>query len=341
MPWRQPALLPGRLPVQRRSVFTWRCWIIRLWEVTPDRRRYPRERSNTRRGRRYAFPREPSGDTSRDLIVHSLRLGGSVLSEGNAVSRLPHVLRGTLSDGRGGLNLLWLPFCSHRQQLAARTPEGFIFSVKVPQLITHEKVLVGCDADLKQFLDTMHILGKKLGPIVFQFPFFNRSIFRDRHEFLDRLIPFLKKLPEAHRFAIEVRNGAWLDAEFANLLRGHKIALVLQDRSRMPSPAELKFDPITAEWTYIRWLGDRKGIEEQATTWDKTVVDRATELRGWVDYCYQIKKRGVMIYAYANNHYAGHAPATIEQFRNLWHAQGLPELNQPVRMRQKESLLFE
>jgi uncharacterized protein YecE (DUF72 family) len=224
---------------------------------------------------------------------------------------------------------------------AARTPEGFIFSVKVPQLITHEKVLVGCDADLKQFLDTMHILGKKLGPIVFQFPFFNRSIFRDRHEFLDRLIPFLKKLPEAHRFAIEVRNGAWLDAEFANLLRGHKIALVLQDRSRMPSPAELKFDPITAEWTYIRWLGDRKGIEEQATTWDKTVVDRATELRGWVDYCYQIKKRGVMIYAYANNHYAGHAPATIEQFRNLWHAQGLPELNQPVRMRQKESLLFE
>jgi uncharacterized protein YecE (DUF72 family) len=224
---------------------------------------------------------------------------------------------------------------------AARTPEGFIFSVKVPQLITHEKVLVGCDADLKQFLDTMHILGKKLGPIVFQFPFFNRSIFRDRHEFLDRLIPFLKKLPEAHRFAIEVRNGAWLDAEFANLLRGHKIALVLQDRSRMPSPAELKFDPITAEWTYIRWLGDRKGIEEQATTWDKTVVDRATELRGWVEYCYQIKKRGVMIYAYANNHYAGHAPATIEQFRNLWHAQGLPELNQPVRMRQKESLLFE
>jgi hypothetical protein len=81
---------------------------------------------------------------------------------------------------------------------------------------------------------TMSLLGPKLGPIVFQFPFFNRNIFRDRHEFLDRLVPFLTKLPKAHRFAIEIRDGNWLDAEFANLLRDHKIALVLQDRSFMP-----------------------------------------------------------------------------------------------------------
>jgi hypothetical protein len=33
-----------------------------------------------------------------------------------------------------------------------------------------------------------------------------------------------------------------------------------------------------------------------------------------VEYCYQIEKRGVLIYAYANNHFAGYAPATIEQF---------------------------
>jgi uncharacterized protein YecE (DUF72 family) len=99
----------------------------------------------------------------------------------------------------------------------SRTPEGFIFSVKVPQVITHEKVRQDCDADLKQFLDTMDILGQKLGPIVFQFPFFNRSAFRDRHEFLDRLIPFLRKLPDARRFAIEIRNRAWLDAELASM----------------------------------------------------------------------------------------------------------------------------
>jgi uncharacterized protein YecE (DUF72 family) len=107
----------------------------------------------------------------------------------------------------------------------------------------------------------MDILGPKLGPIVFQFPFFNRGVFKDRHEFLDKLVPFLTKLPDARKFAIEIRNRAWLDAELANLLRDHKIALVLQDRSFMLSPSDLKFDPITTEWTYIRWLGDRNEIE--------------------------------------------------------------------------------
>jgi uncharacterized protein YecE (DUF72 family) len=224
---------------------------------------------------------------------------------------------------------------------AARTPEGFIFSVKVPQSITHEKVLLNCDAELKEFLDTMDILGGKLGPVVFQFPFFDKWKIKDQHEFTDRLIPFLKKLPIERKFAIEIRNKKWLDAEFANLLRDYKIALVLQDRSFMPSPAELKFDPITADWTYIRWLGDRKGIEKQTTTWDKIVVDRTTELSSWVDFCYQIRKRGVMIYAYANNHYAGHAPATIKQFRNLWHVKGLPGLHDPQPVSRKQPLLFE
>jgi uncharacterized protein YecE (DUF72 family) len=30
---------------------------------------------------------------------------------------------------------------------AARTPEDFIFSVKIPQAITHEKALVDCDSE--------------------------------------------------------------------------------------------------------------------------------------------------------------------------------------------------
>ena len=212
---------------------------------------------------------------------------------------------------------------------AARTPEGFIFSVKVPQTITHEKALVDCDAEFAEFVETMSILGAKLGPMVFQFPFFDKWKIKDRHAFTDRLIPFLRKLPAAYKFAIEIRNKKWLDAEFAGVLREHKVALVLQDLSYMPGPKDLtdKFDPIT--------------VEKLTLTWDKTVVDRTAELSSWVDFCYQIKKRGVLIYAYANNHYAGHAPATIEQFRHLWHAKGLPELNKPPRMRPKESLLFE
>jgi uncharacterized protein YecE (DUF72 family) len=46
---------------------------------------------------------------------------------------------------------------------AARTPEGFIFAVKVPQSITHEKALAGCDAELMEFLRTMDVLGNYSG----------------------------------------------------------------------------------------------------------------------------------------------------------------------------------
>jgi uncharacterized protein YecE (DUF72 family) len=221
---------------------------------------------------------------------------------------------------------------------AARTPEGFSFAVKVPQSVTHGKVLAGCDDELTEFLKTMGVLGTKLGPIVFQFPFFNRSLFQDRHEFLDRLIPFLTKLPVGYKLAIEIRNRDWLDAEFAGLLRDRGIALVLQDRSWMPNPNELKFDPITADWSYIRWLGDRKAIEQQTMTWDKTIVDRSAELNSWVDFCYQVRKRGVLIYAFANNHFSGHAPATIGQFRSIWQEKGFPPLNTPRPSSRQPSL---
>ena len=161
---------------------------------------------------------------------------------------------------------------------------------------------------------------------------------RLRHEFLDRLVPCLTKLPVGYKIAIEIRNRNWLDAEFANLLRDRRIALVLQDRSWMPNPAELKFDPITAHWTYIRWLGDRKAIEQQTMTWDKTVVDRSAELSSWVDFCYQVMKRGVLIYAFANNHFSGHSPATIEQFRSIWQSKGFPPLDAPQPSHRQPSL---
>ncbi len=221
---------------------------------------------------------------------------------------------------------------------AARTPEDFIFSVKVPQTITHEKALVECDAEFAEFMKTMDILGQKLGPMVFQFPSFDRWKFPTQEHFLEVLAPFLKKLPAGPKFAIEIRNKKWLNAHFAEALREHNVALVLQDLTYMPHPSSLEFDPITTNWTYIRWLGDRKDIEELTKAWDKTVVDRTGELTTWVNYFQQIVNRGIKVFAYANNHYAGHGPATVEQFRNLWHARGLPTLGKPQRVRQASSL---
>ena len=45
------------------------------------------------------------------------------------------------------------------------------------------------------------------------------------------------------------------------------------------------FDPLTADFTYIRWLGDRKGIEWLMKEWDKTIRDRREPLQEWVKVC--------------------------------------------------------
>jgi uncharacterized protein YecE (DUF72 family) len=90
---------------------------------------------------------------------------------------------------------------------ALKTPPGFIFSLKIPRTITHEKVLIECDKEFEEFIGAAHVLGEKLGPMVFQFPYFNKDVFNSPVQFLDRLKVFFKKLPQTgHKFAIEIRN---------------------------------------------------------------------------------------------------------------------------------------
>jgi len=203
-----------------------------------------------------------------------------------------------------------------------KTPKGFLFAAKVPQQITHEQMLVDCKEEVAGFLKVMDLLKEKLGPLLFQFPYFNRTKFKSGGEFVARLQPFLKSLPAGYRFVVEIRNRQWLDAKFADTLRERGVAVALVDHPWMPRPAELfaKFDPLTAGFAYIRWLGDRKGIEEQTKTWDRVILDPRPQLLEWVEVCRRIAKRKIQILAFANNHYAGHAPATIEMFRQLWGA---------------------
>jgi uncharacterized protein YecE (DUF72 family) len=79
-----------------------------------------------------------------------------------------------------------------------------------------------------------------------------------------------------------------------------------------------RFDPITADFVYVRWLGDRKGIEEKTKTWNKIIVNRTVNLGEWVEVLKKVQKRKIQILAFANNHYAGYGPGTIEEFRALW-----------------------
>lgn len=201
-----------------------------------------------------------------------------------------------------------------------RTPGDFVVCAKVPQLITHEKQLQNCEREFEEFLVRMKALGSKLGPMLFQFPRFSK---RDltQEQFLERLTGLMKSAGmKGARFAVEIRNPEWLDERLTAVLREHGVALTLTDSSWMPLPWATKpnLDLVTADFIYIRWLGDRQWIEEKTAVWDKTVVDRSKDLQSWVSYCKQILRRGVVIFAYANNHYAGHGPATLRLFWELW-----------------------
>ena len=170
------------------------------------------------------------------------------------------------------------------------------------------------------FLTAMGALQEKIGPILFQFPYFNRVAFSTVEDFLERLAPFLARLPQDQRFAVEIRNKNWLGPKLYDVLRKHKTALALIDHPWMPRPREwiAQGDPITSDFTYIRWLGDRKGIEERTKSWDKVIVDRQQELEEWVEACQNFNQRNIAIFGFANNHYAGHAPATVRLFWDLW-----------------------
>ncbi len=213
-----------------------------------------------------------------------------------------------------------IPSSTQARSWAAKVPAGFKVAAKVPQLITHEKLLVGCGDDMKAFLDAMEELGGKLGPLLFQFPYFRYDAFASLDAFLERLEPFLESLPPGRAFALEVRNKTWVGERLLTALRRHRVAYTLIDLPWMPMADEVirKFDVLTSDFVYARWLGDRMGIEAKTDRWDKLIVDRTPEMERWVPALASLLARNIEVYGYFNNHYAGHAPGSIELLREVW-----------------------
>lgn len=213
-----------------------------------------------------------------------------------------------------------IPSAKTVQQWKERTPKGFTFAAKIPQSITHEKMLVDVHKDLNAFLKVMDLLGEKLGPLLFQFPYVNRQKFRSLGFFLERLEPLLKQLPEDHQWVVEIRNRNWLQEKLYTVLKRYGVALALVDHAWMPRPSELfeSGNLITADFTYVRWLGDRKGIEERTKVWNKTIIDRTEDLREWVKLLSAVSRQVKIIYTFSNNHFSGYAPDTVELFKRLW-----------------------
>jgi len=201
-----------------------------------------------------------------------------------------------------------------------RTPESFVFSAKAPQVITHERFLAGCERDLAEFLRTMDTLGPRLGPIVFQFPYYSKKYNVGEGDFLARLVPFIASLPkDGHRFVVEVRNKAWLRQPLLDMLASHGVALALIDHPWMHRGEHLiRIGGIlTGPFAYIRLLGDRYGIEKITKTWGEHVIERGPDLERWTAVMRSILGQGLCVFGYVNSHYSGYAPGDVDTLYNL------------------------
>jgi len=194
------------------------------------------------------------------------------------------------------------------------SPDHFIFAAKAPQVITHDKCMGDCDEELYLFAEAMSGLREKLGPLLLQFPYFNKKVFATAEPWLARLHEFLPKLPKKIRWAVEIRNKTWLNERLFGLLREHRVALAWIDHPWMPRPAQMLAmnGSLTTDFLYTRLLGDRYAIEEVTKTWNKAVVDRSREIDEWAGVVQAVRK-AVPVYTYASNYFAGHAPDTIRK----------------------------
>jgi uncharacterized protein YecE (DUF72 family) len=182
-------------------------------------------------------------------------------------------------------------------------PEGFLFAAKFPQEVTHERNLVGSEGEAEGFVRTMAELGDRLGPLLLQLP----PSFAV--EGMGVLEDFLAELPQGFRYAVEVRHRSWLGSDLPEMLRERGVALTLIDYPRMP-----RMEEATADFSYIRWLGDRREFPEGHTHLKK---ERDEDLRWWSDLVDRFLEEGRTVFAYANNHYQNHSPSTLVRFLEL------------------------
>lgn len=201
-----------------------------------------------------------------------------------------------------------------------KTPDGFLFSAKVPQEITHTRILQDVEHEMGAFVEVMRRLGPKLGPLLLQFPHFNARVFPSLDSFLERLAPFLDSLPRDLRIAVEVRNRSWLREELFAVLRERGAAVAWVDLPWMPTARQYGGLPgaITADFLYVRWIGDRRRIEARTKTWDRVVWDRSREIGVWVETLREAMPRVREIYGFFNNHYSGCAFASAAEFEAAW-----------------------
>ena len=176
---------------------------------------------------------------------------------------------------------------------AKYSPEGFVYTAKLPGLITHEKKLDlsgGIEEDLQKFIELMEplSLSGKLGCILIQLP--PRFDYKPK-----QLEDFFKLLPTHIRFAVEFRDSSWMRPETWALLGKYRVAYAIVDEPLLPPELH-----VTSDIAYFRWHG--RGTRP----WYNYRYD-VEELKPWIPKVIETTGKVSKVYGYFNNHYHGYA----------------------------------
>lgn len=126
------------------------------------------------------------------------------------------------------------------------TPDGFVFALKGPRFITHRSLLAEAGAAMERFFGSGVVnLKEKLGPINWQLPPTKPFDAADLEAFLKLLPKAIDRRPLQH--AVEARHESFHNAEFAELLRAHRVGAVFTDNEKFP-----QIPDITSSFVYAR-----------------------------------------------------------------------------------------
>jgi uncharacterized protein YecE (DUF72 family) len=218
------------------------------------------------------------------------------------------------------------------------TPDGFVFSFKVPEDITvatwptHARYGKRAGQQNEHFLDAntfaqfftsrLEPYEKRVGPLIFEFGTFNKSTFPRRNDFMTRLDPFLSSLPKGFRYAVEIRNQEYLTPDYFGLLAAHNTAHVFNAWTRMPALDQQSRLPgaLTADFTVVRALLARgRNYEQAVKTFEPyRLAQEPNEgaREGIRQIAHETRSLKKDAFIYINNRLEGNAPSTIEAVVN-------------------------
>jgi uncharacterized protein YecE (DUF72 family) len=182
------------------------------------------------------------------------------------------------------------------EQWKKTAPKGFLFAVKASRFITHMKKLKDPEASFEKFFNRVVVLGRKLGPILFQLP-------PRWHSDPQRLDEFLGCLPERLRYAFELRDPTWFNDEIDAVLSKHRAAFCMYDFDRRQSPRT-----VTTDFVYIRLHGPEG---KYAGSYSPHA------LAGWASAITAWDASGKDVYCYFDNDQAGYAAADALRLKEL------------------------